>query len=481
LLPLLQLALASPAEGEDALPLRAILLAAKTAFYRSGLPIRFEAVGTVVPYDDQLAEAWQLAGEHPLPAFWQIVLCYSYGRNVARDEGLSCLRALAEKLRAGGARWELAFCLHHAGQLIQLKPDDRANSTEAHHYLIEARDILEELGDVRERGYVGRSLGQHHRLREEFAEAIGYWQEAMDHLYEVGEWSIAAFLHWHIGDTYIQMGELDAAFAHYRAMSEAALARGNSSLAGDMLGKESYEAARYGRLDHALETKWLALAHARTAGDLFTEAWTTWEMGELCRLRGELDEAADWFERSLPLFASYDDTTGYVFYHRGLAAVAADRGFHAAAAVNFEKSLRQAVENGHTWSQAYALVGLAGANMALGNLPLAQEQIARAIATASATRDRAITLTARAGAAELLAGSGRSEPALEVAAFVANHPITWSEVRSRAQHLQESLALPEAAIAEATLRVQNVGVWEFVEKLSAELAAILDSPASPPS
>lgn len=470
LLPLLELALGASTRAGDALTLRAILLAAKTAFYRSGLPIRFEAMGTVVPFDDQLAEAWALAGQQPIPDFWRIVLCYSYGRNVARDEGLSCLRALVEKLRAEGAQWELAFCLHHVGQLIQLRPDDDANLTESYPYLVEALNILQEVGDGRERGYVLRSLGQHHRLREEFAEAIHYWEEARARLDAVGEWSISAFLHWHIGDTYVQMGDLDAAFAHYRTMSESALAHNDSSLVGDMLGKESYEAARYGRLEHSLETKWLALANARAAGDLFTEAWATWEMGELQRLRGEYEEALDWFERSLPLFTRYGDTTGIAFYHRGLAAVAADRGFHAAAAVNFEESLRKAQENGHAWSQAYALAGLARASMRMENLVQAKQQLACALDAARDTGDRAITLAALAVAAELLARFRQPFMALEVAIFVTSHPVAWTESRAQAEQVRESAELPAGKEAEAERHAQAHDVWSLVEEVRRLLA-----------
>jgi len=306
---------------------------------------------------------------------------------------------------------------------------------------------------------------------------------------EAGEWIIATLLHWHIGDAYLQLGDLDSAFAHYRTMTEAAQSRDPLAFVGDMIGKESYEAARYGRLDRALETKWAALSYARSAGDLFTEAWATWEMGELCRLRGELDEALTWYERSLPLFASFGDHTGYAFYHRGLAQVAAARGFHAVAVVSFEESLRHAREHNHSWAQAYALMGLGRANLALGDLPLAQEQMVRAVATARATGDRAITLAALAAAAELFARSDRTGRALELAAFVADHPIAWTEVRARAAELRTDLTLTGAGKAEDG-KVAPADLWALADEVSRELATTtgerhpnaraVDGPARPP-
>ncbi|MDT8304745.1 MAG: tetratricopeptide repeat protein [Anaerolineae bacterium] len=463
LLPLLELALAGPAEGQRNLPLRTILLVAKTAFYRSGLPIRFEANGSVVPFDDQLEEAWLLAEAQPLPAFWRITLCYSYGRNVDREKALASLRLLVDTLREQNASWELAFALHHLAHLMQFRlEEDEVNRSEAAAHLDEALRILESLGDNRESGYVLRNLGQLHRLREEFALAISYWEESRARLDEVGEWSIAAFLHWNIGDAYLQMGDVDAAFAHYRTMTETALAHGSSSLAGDMLGKESYEAARYGRLELALETKRLALTHARAAGDIFTEAWTTWEMGELCRLRGELDEAVVWYERSRPLFAQYGDQTGYSFYYRGLGDVAAARGFHAVAASNFEQSLQEAEENGHSWAQGYALIGRARTSLAAQQLAVAREQMARALDVSRATGDRAITLAALVVAAEILYQGGQTELALEVANFVAAHPISWTESRTRAEQIAAASQLPPPAVCAAKERAQEREIWALV-------------------
>jgi tetratricopeptide (TPR) repeat protein len=298
-------------------------------------------------------------------------------------------------------------------------------------------------------------------------EAISCWQEAMVHLGEAGDWIMAALLNWHVGDAYLQMGNLDAAFAYYRTMSEIGLAHGDSSLVGDMVGKESYEAARYGQLDRALETKWLALSYAGPRGDWYTEAWTTWEMGELQRLRGELDEAITWFERALLLFNRIDSRSGDAFYHRGLGDVAASRGFHAVAAFHFEESLRYAEEDRHPWARAYALIGLARANLALGSLPLAQEQMARALDTARATGDRAITLAALAGAAEYLAACGRTGLASEVAAAVAANPISWTETRTRAANVLAPTPLPESTPAAGS---PASDVWALAAMASSQLA-----------
>jgi predicted ATPase/DNA-binding SARP family transcriptional activator/pimeloyl-ACP methyl ester carboxylesterase/tRNA A-37 threonylcarbamoyl transferase component Bud32 len=470
LMPLLEMALAALAHAEDGEVVRGILLAAKSAFYRTGLPVRFEAMGSVMPFDGPLDEAWQVGERRLLPSFWQTILLYSYAKHGDYGEALSQLQSLVETLRREGKQWELAFALHHLAQLYELRLDD-TNLVQATACLDEALCILEELGDGRERGYALRTLGQLYRLREELPKAIAYWQEAMARLDEVGEWMIAALLHWHIGDAYLQMGEIDAAFAHYRTMSETALEHGNSFLVADMLGKESYEAARYGRLDHALETKWLALSYAQAASDRFVEAWTTWEMGELCRLRGDLDEAESWFERAMPLFTRFGDSTGYAFYHRGLGDVAAARGFHAVAASKFEQSLREAEANGHDWAQAYALIGLSRANLASGKLSLALAEIVRALDAARSTGDRAITVAALAVAAEILRQCGQPELAAEVAIFVADHPISWTETRTRAEQVAAASQLSPAVVAAAKERGPQRDIWALVGEVHRLLAS----------
>jgi pimeloyl-ACP methyl ester carboxylesterase/predicted ATPase/DNA-binding SARP family transcriptional activator/tRNA A-37 threonylcarbamoyl transferase component Bud32 len=467
---LIEAALDSPA-GKLEIPGRATCLAAKAAFTKLGYPIRFDTMGGVLSFDtERVAEAWRLAAEQHIAPIWQTVLAYGYGRAVAREEGIARLRALIAELRGDGRAWELAYALEHLVMLIQLQLSDDGAADEALACLEEALSIFEKLGDARESGYTLRLLGQLRRLEEQLPAAIDYWQEALARLETIDDWVISTHLHWHIGDAYIQLGNLDAAFQHLGAMGQIALSRGDLALAADVLGKESFEAARYGRLDQATETRQRALQAARTSHDRLLEAWSTWETGEIHRLRGNLEEALTWYERSLPLF---DEHEGFAqaFFSRGLADIAAARGDYPAAAGYFEQSLRAAEAYDYGWAEAYARIGLARMEQHIGDACQARQYLAQALDLAQATTDRAITLAALAAATELLASSDDQDLAAEVAAFVAAHPTSWVEVRNRAGQVLAALSPGETDATDLRLGEQVGDVWQMALRVRDALQA----------
>jgi pimeloyl-ACP methyl ester carboxylesterase/predicted ATPase/DNA-binding SARP family transcriptional activator/tRNA A-37 threonylcarbamoyl transferase component Bud32 len=466
---LIEAALDSPT-GKLEIPGRATCLAAKAAFTILGYPIRFDAMGGVLSFDtDLVTEAWRLVAEHRILPFWQTVLAYGYGRAVAREEGIARLRALVAELRNGGPSWELAYALEHLVLLLELRLTDE-EAAESLVYLEEALSIFEKLGDARESGYTLRLLGQLRRLQEQLPEAIGHWKEALARLESIDDWVISTHLHWHIGDAYIQMGDLDAAFQHLGKMGQIALSHGDLALAADVLGKESFEAARYGHLDRAVETRQQALQAARASRDRLVEAWSTWEMGEIYRLRGDFEEAALWYERSLPLF---DEHQGFAhaFYSRGLADIAATRGDYPAAARHYDQSVRAAEAYDYGWAEAYARIGLARMEQHIGDACQARQYLAQALDLAQATTDRAITLAALAAAAELLASSDDQDLAAEVAAFVAAHPTSWVEVRNRAGQVLAALSPGETDATDANLGEQVGDVWQMALRVRDALQA----------
>ncbi len=456
--PLLRAAIDAPATGRE----RAICLAAKSAFFRTGFPLRIEASGSLAPYDEEATEeAWQLASKYQLPPVWQVVLCYGYGRSTGRPEAVDRLRALTAGPDATWNDWELAFGLEHLAILLLHQLGAGRGSDEATAVLARALEIFERLEDRRESGYALRWLGQARRLHGELLPAIRYWEDSLALLAEAGDWIVSGYVHWQIGDANLQLGNRDAAFSHYRKMSEAAASRGHLTQVAEMCSKESFELARYGQFERALEARNMALQAARMSGLVVLEAWCCWEMGELYRLWGNLDEAVLWYERALPLFTGHDDITGRTFYYRGLADVALAQNEPATAGDYYRQSLASAESNDHGWAQAYALVGLGRTAVALGELEAAQETVVRALAQAEATTDRAIALAALAAAAELLASSGAQDLAAEVAASVVTHPISWLETRRHAECVLAKGSPPAAGGSGAGPAVEPVDVWEI--------------------
>ncbi|MFW6185006.1 MAG: NB-ARC domain-containing protein, partial [Chloroflexota bacterium] len=446
-----------------------ILLTARAAFFRNGFPIRLEAFGMFVPADvETLQRAWSLSQvvRDEQCGFWIPLLCYTYGRIVDWDQGTHRLRQLFPVQRKLNRRWELGFCLLMMAQLLMLRLERESEAQEVDRYLSEALSIFEELGDDRERYYTLRMFGQIRRLQKKFAEAIGYWLDAQAGLESIGDWAVAADINWQVGDAYIQQGEVDKAFPYYRRMSDAYARMGHKQVAAMVLSKESYEAVRYRDLAYAQEIRERSLAMARQVGDLYSEAWNTWEMGELFRVGGDAAQARRWYERARTMFLEFGDESGATFYHRGIADLALSAGDYEEAARQFQASLNQARATSHDWAMAYALVGMGRAALGLGQYDAARKYLYRWLRRAQRTSDQSVALMALAAVTALYATVGETDAALSLGALLLTHPITWRETREQVQAVLDSLSSSggggAAALRAAPPAGEQPPLWDVV-------------------
>lgn len=442
--------------------LRIILLAALSAFYRDGAAVRLAVFGNVSPArDEAIGEAWMLAEEKYPFDFWGVVLAAMYGTIVDSGPALSRLEQLLAHFRAQDRRWEVAFTLQQIVFVILRQLAREEQTATAAAYIGEAYGLFQALRDVREGAYSLRLRGHLARIQSNFQDAIEQWQAAHDLLLHMGDQALSAELDWHMGDAYLQLGEFAAAFDYYRQMSERAIASQNRALAGRILSKESLEASRYGRLDHAWKTRRDALAYSQQANDRYGEAWNSWEMAELYRLQGEPLAAREWFERARALFEQFGEEAGLSFYSRGLGDLAYRAGNYRQARDHYSQSLARAEATGHTWAKSYARCGLGLAALGLQEYETARSELAQALRQARKTGDRSITLFALGAAAELLAATGRAVRAAAVATHVLHHPVSWAETRSRAETLRK---------ATGALRSEPEGdLWEVVASIQEEL------------
>lgn len=471
-------ALRAAGEGGDDV-VRAILLTATGAYFRNVYPARFESYGMIVPaHEEAVREAWALAQQAGglNSVYWNALLGYIYGRIVDRDAGLRYVRGLLPGLTREQAPWQRAFALHLLALLLMLQTPEmeEEDAAEAQAALEEALALFEMGGDLRETGHSRRALGQLHRLKREFSQAIGCWMLARSQLEAAGESAIAGDIYMQIGDAYLQLGQIEEAFPHYRRMSEAHLRSGNERMAAMVLSKESYEAARFGNLEHARQTREQALALAQRTGDLFTEAWCRWEMGELLRLSGEPAQARDWYEQSRALFEQFGDKAGIAFYYRGLGDLALGAGDYEEAAQAFARSVARVQTSANAWAMAYALAGSGIAALKLQQPDEARRHLAGALQSVQEAGDAGIALRVLAAAALLCDALGRRDLAAETSALVWRHPIAWVESKAMVAALHQA---NEQAGAHAPDPLTDTGVerrqqdlWQMVERVSRALA-----------
>jgi len=449
----------------------AIMLTAQAAFFRNGFPVRFEIFGMFIPAEEQaLSRAWSMAGRpEDLQAmgFWGILLAYLYGRISDVDEGIQYSRELVHHLRQRNISWELAFSLELLLQLLEMRFKAGIDADEIERNAIEALEIFRTLGDERESGFTLRLFGQLRRLQHNYPEAIQHWQTAQEKLQAVGDWATAADIHWQLGDIYLQMGEFGTAFRHYQAMNQAYEEKGATRAAAHMLSKESYEALRYSDIDHAWRTRQRSLAFAREVGDIFSESWSLWELGEIYRVMGEHDKARSCYEDHKALLDRFEDPNGITFYHRGLGDLALARNDLVEAERQFGESLKYALAAGHSWAMSYALTGLGRASSSSGNYARSRDYFTQALKRAKEADELGIALVALAGVAELYTATGGAERARDLATLVVNHHVSWRETKDQGRAILAGItgSLPVEAQVEFGEQAGRLDVWEKVDKL----------------
>jgi tetratricopeptide (TPR) repeat protein len=252
-------------------------------------------------------------------------------------------------------------------------------------------------------------------------------------------------------------------------MSQIFSKMGHKRIAAYALSKESFEALRYDEIEHARETREQSLNLSRDVQDIFGEAWSSWEMGEIHRVAGDLITARVWYDQARVLFEKFQDSNGFTYYHRGLGDIALANGEYNEAQQQFLQSLEHALKNGFKWGAAYALAGLARVAVCLGQYEAARSYFSEGLQNAITTGDRGLALVVLAGYAGLFAVIGEAERAVELCTLVAEQFAAWKETKKQAAAiLSEVKGLALESVAAAQKRGRNTNVWEVTELLLQE-------------
>ncbi len=272
---------------------------------------------------------------------------------------------------------------------------------------------------------------------------------------------------WGISELYLQLGLFQQSFDSLRQVANTFLEHGLIQRAVGALSKESFEKVRYGELSDALNIRQRCLSMLEETGLEYQFAWNYWEMGEIIRVSGNLNEASMWFERSRPIFENFADRIGSSFYYRGIGDVALARKDYQLAQEHFAKSAELARAAKHTWMLIYALNGLGKTQVALQNLDLAEWHFEEALELSSRMKDKGIALVVVTGVAELFTSLGQTQDAIELGSMVENHFAGWRETKFQMSALLASLKKSTTAenYRQTQKRGRSLDLWETVDRL----------------
>jgi predicted ATPase/DNA-binding SARP family transcriptional activator len=392
---------------------------------------------------EAIQRVWSLLekqGDAGTVDFWGIRLAYAYGKYVDHEAAVRYLEQALSQLQDEEQSWERAtayLCLVRL-QVPQLSYNRKIESI-LEHYTLEALNIFTNLGDELNVSYTMIQLGNLRHKQERPAEAIEQWRQAQAALTTLDEWAIANIVIRFIGDAYLQMGQFEAAFQSFDQIARISIEHGHVQQAVGALSKESFEMVRYGDLEEARRLREQCIEMIESTGPAYQVGWNYWEMGEILRVMGRLDAAAEWYERSRMPFETYADDVWKIFYARGFGDIALARGDFRTARQYFSQSLELARNTRHDWAMVYALTGLGRSELGLKSIAAVRQSFGEAFQLAFKIMEPGITMFALAGYTELLRQEGKLESAIQVASLVNNHYAAWRETRDVASALLTSL------------------------------------------
>jgi tetratricopeptide (TPR) repeat protein len=421
--------------------------------------------------------AWGLAQKHetfPKLGFWGILLSYIYGRIIRYDEGVRQLERVLPFFERTGQAWELASGYLHLLKL--LIPNEQFGSRRRKQlagYLSRARDIFTSLGDTINTGHIMILWGDLKYQEQDLEGAIQQWQLARNSFLNVGEWAVATHTLWQLCDAYLQVGDFPKAFEGYREIADINREHGLRIRQLSALSKESYEKARHGDIEEALQIRRTCLDLIQETGPTYQFAWNYWELGELLRLMGDAGSAAEWYARADPIFDKEQDNLGRSYYFRGMGDIALGKQKYESARDHFSTSVNLAKSVNHTWMVCYSLSKLARAQVELQDFKYAKKNFHDAFQYGMKTLDKGIMLVALVEYAEFCSKLGRKERAVELCSLVNEHFASWHETRKHASMLLDSLRrqMPAGKYAQLRNKGRSLDLWICIENSIKELGA----------
>jgi tetratricopeptide (TPR) repeat protein len=414
---------------------------------------------------ERLSTLWETVENFGLAdemGYWFFVLMLAYREGIDFHQEFEEFQETLQKTRLKNDPWVLGYALLLASTL------SAADEIQRENYLLEALNVFQQIGVVHEQASTLQSLGEVAWLKNSFEEAVHLKQAALELFEKAGDQFGQGWAWFDLAQIYLAQGHFDRALPPFQEQRRIYERIGNRRLVGVNLSWVSLAASRYGTLEYALETRQKSLKIAQEENNLNDYVWAVWEMGELYRLMGDLEQARTWYQKSLSDFERLQDNTGIGFYHRGLGDLALGRKQWEEACGQFRMALdafAQAHRSSSTWGLIYAQAGLGRSLLGRGEFSEAREMLQNSIRRAQELKGWDLLYVPLLGMAELYAATGRLDRAMELATFIASQPIGWNETRSQARAVLEIVSrdLPHEIAQAARARGQSMTFEEAIK------------------
>lgn len=124
---------------------------------------------------------------------------------------------------------------------------------------------------------------------------------------------------------------------------------------------------------------------------------------------------------------------GLGYYHRAYGDIARQNAKYSDALAYYREYMNFARQENHLWSMAQARAKLALAHAYLGRLEQSRQELKIALTEMRHWGKDDLTLQTLLAEPVCLIREGRWEEAIELSAFILNHPVSWNETKQQAK------------------------------------------------
>jgi DNA-binding SARP family transcriptional activator/tetratricopeptide (TPR) repeat protein len=243
-------------------------------------PLAFATMESALAwYDDERANIVAAtrqaaaAGLHEVASRLPSTLWPLFNRRANWADCVTTYRIAAESAAKTGDRLGEAWALNQLGYALA-----RLRDPEAFAHLDRALAVRQEFGDTLGEAQTAIALGEHFQGRGAGADALRYLQRAATLLEPMGAISLRSVALNNLGETYRELGQLDAAAECYLQTLEIGREIGGHA-EGHALNNLGLVYMRQHRLDEAVARLEEAVSRHRASGDRGGEAWALMNLG----------------------------------------------------------------------------------------------------------------------------------------------------------------------------------------------------------
>lgn len=424
-----------------------------------------------------LREHWTAIAAIPDPirqlGFWYIGALGSLTWINLFDEASRRLREIIDAPLPPDQEWLRPAAAEALGTILLYTIASPEQTDEPVALLRRASETYYRAGDMVRYAMTLGNLASAYAKKRDFAQALALVEEQNSLLEPLR----LGWYNWpRLGDLYLKTGQIDKMMAVYSAAWRQAYDAGELPMVGYALSWESIYALRFDTPEHARRARLQNMEMATKYGPLLEEnitAWSYFELGEIERVTGDMQAAAEKYGSALAGFQSRNDLTGLAYYERGTGDLALAAGDAAKAARHYARALELLPATISYHGRALTLARLALAESALGDYDTAAEHILASLRIVDANGETDLGSHAVLAAGELALAGGRADTALALVASLATSPFTWNEVRAEARRLdtRARAVLDEPTAAAAEARGRELPLEEVQSRLIRLLAA----------